>query len=66
MRIEIYRRLRLSGWRWGWRALSANGQVVATDGGQGYSRRIDLIKSLAALQKDFALADLIAIGGAAS
>jgi len=27
--------------RWAWRGIAANGHIVATDGGQGYERRID-------------------------
>lgn len=37
-RVELYRRV---DGRWAWRAVADNGQVVATDGGQGYEHRTD-------------------------
>jgi uncharacterized protein YegP (UPF0339 family) len=38
MKIEVYRR---GDGKWAWRVRAANGQVVATDGAQGYSSRAD-------------------------
>lgn len=38
MKLEIYRR---DDRKWAWRLLTKNGSVVATDGGQGYERRVD-------------------------
>lgn len=39
-RLEVYRR---KDRRWAWRLVATNGQVVAVDGAQGYSRRIDCL-----------------------
>ena len=42
VRLVLYQRRSLAsrGRRlWGWRAVHANGNVLATDGGQGYARR---------------------------
>jgi uncharacterized protein YegP (UPF0339 family) len=36
MKIEIYQR---ADGKWAWRVRASNGQVVATDGGQGYENR---------------------------
>jgi uncharacterized protein YegP (UPF0339 family) len=36
---EIYRR---TDGRWAWRLKATNGQVVATDGGQGYENHADV------------------------
>lgn len=38
MRIEIYKR---KDGKWAWRVRAANGKIVATDGAQGYERKID-------------------------
>lgn len=38
MNVEIYKR---SDGKYAWRVVAANGKIVATDGGQGYERRID-------------------------
>ena len=38
MELNIYKR---KDGKWAWRLIAQNGQVVATDGGQGYERRID-------------------------
>lgn len=32
--------------KWAWRVVAANGQITATDGGQGFSRRIDAQRGL--------------------
>lgn len=36
--LEIYQR---TDKRWAWRLRAGNGQIIATDGGQGYERRTD-------------------------
>jgi len=36
--LDIY--LRTDG-RWAWRLIAPNGQVIATDGSQGYEKRAD-------------------------
>lgn len=38
MKLEIYRRL---DGKWAWRVRAGNGEIVATDGGQGYENQID-------------------------
>jgi uncharacterized protein YegP (UPF0339 family) len=40
---ELYRR---TDGRWAWRIRAANGQVVATDGGQGYESKTDARSTL--------------------
>lgn len=30
--------------RWAWRCVASNGQIVATDGGQGYERFLDCVR----------------------
>lgn len=35
---EVYKR---EDGLWAWRLRASNGQIIATDGGQGYVRRID-------------------------
>lgn len=35
--IEVYPRA--GGKTWGWRLVAPNGQIIATDGGQGYESR---------------------------
>lgn len=37
-RIEFYQR---TDGKWAWRLIASNGQVIATDGGQGYENRAD-------------------------
>ncbi|WP_194385353.1 YegP family protein [Microbacterium luteum] len=37
-RIEFYKR---TDGKWAWRLIASNGQVIATDGGQGYENRAD-------------------------
>lgn len=32
--------------KWAWRIVADNGQITATDGGQGFSRRIDAERGL--------------------
>lgn len=44
VRLVLYprRTLRSAGRsKWGWRAVTANGRIVAVDGGQGYDNRGD-------------------------
>jgi uncharacterized protein YegP (UPF0339 family) len=38
LRTEIYRR---DDGKWAWRAVAGNGQIVGTDGGQGYNNEFD-------------------------
>lgn len=38
MKLEIYKR---SDGKWAWRVRAENGQIVATDGGQGYENHLD-------------------------
>lgn len=52
MKIIAYRKLTLRGWRWGWRAV-VGGNIVATDGGQRYSRRIDMVQALSTIANAF-------------
>lgn len=40
-RLEVYRR---SDGRWAWREVASNGEVIATDGGQGYENRCDAVE----------------------
>lgn len=37
---EVFKR---SDGLWAWRLRASNGQIIATDGGQGYSRRRDAV-----------------------
>lgn len=39
--LEIYRRVDE---RWAWRLVAGNGQVIATDGGQGYENKRDCLR----------------------
>ncbi len=36
--LDVYRR---ADGKWAWRLRARNGRIIATDAGQGYSRRID-------------------------
>lgn len=38
MKLEIYRR---EDGKWAWRVRAGNGEIVATDGGQGYEKFAD-------------------------
>lgn len=38
MKLELYKR---EDGKWAWRLKGGNGQIVATDGGQGYENRGD-------------------------
>jgi len=50
MKIEIYRR---KDGKWSWRVRSTvNGRIMATDGQQGYSRRIDAASTARAVTGD--------------
>lgn len=40
MKTEVFRR---SDGKYAWRMVAGNGRIIATDGGQGYERRIDAI-----------------------
>lgn len=42
LEAEVYKR---KDGRWAWRANAANGQVIATDGGQGFENRTDAVES---------------------
>lgn len=44
--LEIYQR---ADHRWAWRLRAANGAIIATDGGQGYERRIDAARTATAV-----------------
>lgn len=44
IKTEVYRR---TDDRWAWRAIAGNGQVIATDGGQGFENRTDAVDSAA-------------------
>lgn len=51
MKVEIYvRRSLLRKRRFGWRLRAENGQVIATDGGQGYEREADAIQTLRSIR----------------
>lgn len=47
-RSGVYRR---SDGLWAWRVVARNGQITATDGGQGFSRRIDAADAYAAARE---------------
>ena len=38
--VEVFQR---EDGRWAWRTQAANGQIVATDGGQGFENRVDAV-----------------------
>ena len=40
MKLEIYKR---TDGKWAWRVRAENGQIVATDGGQGYENQHDAV-----------------------
>lgn len=40
MKLEVYPR---KDGKWAWRVRASNGQIVATDGGQGYNNKQDAI-----------------------
>ena len=53
MKVQIYTRRRYLGFgpiAYGWRLIAANGQVIATDGGQGYANEADLIQTLRSIR----------------
>lgn len=41
MKLEVYKR---QDGLWAWHLLAENGQVVATDGGQGYEHRLECVE----------------------
>lgn len=43
---EVYQR---ADGRWAWRLVAGNGQIIATDGGQGYENRADCEQIAAAV-----------------
>jgi uncharacterized protein YegP (UPF0339 family) len=45
-RLEVYRRVDR---KWAWRLVAANGEIVATDAGQGYERKVDAIDQARAI-----------------
>ena len=49
---ELFRR---KDHRWAWRVVADNGKVVATDGGQGYERRLDAVSIFEQLFGDMPL-----------
>jgi len=51
---ELFRR---KDHRWAWRVVADNGKVVATDGGQGYERRVDAFHIFKDLFPDLSLRD---------
>jgi uncharacterized protein YegP (UPF0339 family) len=40
--VEVFQR---EDGRYAWRAIAWNGEIVATDGGQGYENRVDCVRS---------------------
>lgn len=36
--------------RWAWRLVASNGNIVATDGGQGYENKQDAVNSFDSIQ----------------
>ena len=59
MKLEVYRR---EDGKWAWRVRAANGEVVATDGGQGYENQHDA-HSMAIRVTDPAVVDSIEVFG---
>lgn len=53
MKLEYY--LRADG-KWAWRLVARNGQVVATDGGQGYENRADAVGTAESVLKKSGIA----------
>lgn len=43
-KIEVYRR---EDGKWAWRAIAPNGNIIATDGGQGYENKQDCLDMVA-------------------
>jgi len=43
-RVEVFPR---DDGRWAWRRVAENGQVIATDGGQGYEREAEAVRMAA-------------------
>ncbi len=43
MKIEVYRRVDNT---WAWRVKAGNGDIIATDGGQGYANKQDAVDML--------------------
>jgi len=54
-RFEVYQR---ADRRWAWRLIAGNGQIVATDGGQGYETRYGALKALTAVKHCAANAEI--------
>lgn len=46
-RIQVYRRKLTR--KWAWRLIAANGNKIATDGGQGYNNRQDAVNMATAI-----------------
>jgi uncharacterized protein YegP (UPF0339 family) len=59
-RLSIYQR---ADGDYDWRLQDRNGQVVATSGGQGYTRRQDALRALLNVEVAFADPELERIGG---
>ena len=60
MRTHIYKR---SDGKWAWRLVANNGQIIATDGGQGYEKKADAFEMARSIvQGDYATADILIQG----
>ncbi|MEA1071297.1 DUF1508 domain-containing protein [Sphingomonas sp. LY160] len=57
MKIIMFRRLTIKGWRWFWKALAGNHKSVAI-GGEGYRNRLDALDAIAIVKRDFPAADV--------
>lgn len=52
MRIEVYRRITLRGWRWYWTAIHSNSNKMA-DSAEGYNSRANCLDSLTTVRREF-------------
>jgi len=55
-RVQVYRR---GDGRWAWRRLAPNGQVIATDGGQGYEDRDEAVRMAYGTNGDVGLVEVL-------
>jgi uncharacterized protein YegP (UPF0339 family) len=57
MKIVVFRKLTLKGWRYFWKALASNNRSVAV-GGEGYHNRLDALDAIALIKRDFPAANV--------
>jgi uncharacterized protein YegP (UPF0339 family) len=59
--LDVYKR---NDGKWAWRLVAPNGQIIATDGGQGYENRGDCEHiAIAVVRGVYCPTDLLAAGG---